>query len=117
VVGGVLLAGIAVQAAVVESFLVPLHAGRWAVPVAVPAAVVGNVLLAKGMAWLTGRRLAAVVPPVLWLVVVLALAAPRPEGDLVVPGTLAGLAFLFLGATAGGLAAASVIMPRRRWWR
>ena len=117
VVAGVLLAAVSVQAAVVECFFVPLHAGRWPVPVSVLAAVVGNVLLARGMARLTGRRLAALLPPVLWLVVVLVLAAPRPEGDVVVPGNLTGLAFLFLGATAGALGAAWTITPGRRWSR
>jgi hypothetical protein len=114
VLAGVVLAGFAVQAAVVECFLVPLHAGRWAVPVSVPAAMLGNVLLARAIARFTARRATALLPPVLWLVVVLVLAAPRPEGDLVVPGSLTGLAFLFLGATAGALGAASTIAPGRR---
>jgi hypothetical protein len=105
---------LAVQAAVVECFLVPLHIGRWPLPVSVLAAVVGNVLLARLMARLTGRRTTAALPPVLWLVVVLVLAAPRSEGDLVLPGTLTGLAFLFLGATAGAFGAAAAIMPSRR---
>ena len=114
VVGGVVFAGFAAQAAVVECFLVPLHAGRWPVPVAVPAAMLGNVLLARAMAWITGRRATALLPPVLWLVVVLVLAAPRPERDVVVPGTLTGQAFLFLGAIAGAFGAASTIAPGRR---
>jgi len=115
VLAGVAVAGVAVQAAVVECFLVPLHVGRWPVPVSVPAAVVGNILLARLIARLTGRRTTAVLPPVLWLVVVLVLAAPRAEGDLVVPGNLTGLAFLFFGATAGALGAASAVMPGGRW--
>jgi hypothetical protein len=115
VLAGVAVAGVAVQAAVVECFLVPLHVGRWPVPVSVPAAVVGNVLLARLMARLTGRRNTAVLPPVLWLGVVLVLAAPRAEGDLVVPGSPTGLAFLFFGAIAGALGAASALMPGGRW--
>jgi len=115
VLAGVAVAGVAVQAAVVECFLVPLHVGRWPVPVSVPAAVVGNILLARLIARLTGRRTTAVLPPALWLVVVLVLAAPRAEGDLVVPGNLTGLAFLFFGATAGALGAASAVMPGGRW--
>jgi len=113
VVAGLLLAGIAVEAAVVECFLVPLHVGRWPLPVSVLAAVVGNVWLPRSIARLTGARRTALLPPVLWLVVVLVLAAPRPEGDLVVPGNLTGLAFLFLGAIAGAVGAASTIMAGR----
>jgi hypothetical protein len=114
VLAAVVLVAAAVQAAVVESFLVPLHAGRWPVPVAVLAAVAGNVVLARSIVRLTGYRRLAALPPVLWLAVVVVLAAPRPEGDLVVPGTLTGLAFLFGGATAGAFGAATAIMPGRR---
>jgi hypothetical protein len=111
---GVAVAGVATQAAVVECFLVPLHVGRWPLPISVLAAVLGNVLFARVIAQLTGRPVTAALPPALWLVVVLVLAAPRAEGDLVVPGNLTGLAFLFLGATAGAFGAASAIMPGRR---
>jgi hypothetical protein len=110
---GVVLALAAVGAAVVECFYIPLHVGRWPMPVSVLAAVVGNVVLARAIAVLTGNRHLSLVPPALWLIVVLVLAAPRPEGDLIVPGDLTGLAFLFLGSLAGAFGAASVIMPRR----
>jgi hypothetical protein len=113
VLAGVVLAAASVQAAAVECFLVPLHIGRWPLPVSVLAAVVGNVVFARGIARLTGSRRTALLPPVLWLAVVLVMAAPRAEGDLIVPGTLTGLAFLFGGATAGAFGAASAIMPGR----
>lgn len=113
VVLGLLVAVAAVGLAIVECFLVPLRIGTVPVPVSVPLAVVGNVVLARLAGRLTGRAAAAVAPPVLWLAVVLVLAAPRAEGDLVVPGTLTGLVFLFAGAVSGAYGAASTITRRR----
>jgi hypothetical protein len=112
--GGVAVALVAVEAAVVECFLVPLRLGTLPVPLAAAAAVAGNILLARLMVAVTGRRPTALLPPVLWLVVVLVFAAPRAEGDLVVPGTWPGLVFLFLGAIAGAFGAATSITPRQR---
>jgi hypothetical protein len=114
VTGAVLVVLATLEAATVECFFVPLRTGRWPLPVSAVAAVVGNVLLARLIVAVTGWRPAALLPPVLWLVVVLAFAAPRAEGDLIVPGTWPGLAFLFLGTIAGAYGAASSIAPRRR---
>jgi hypothetical protein len=108
----VLVALVAVEAAVLECFLVPLRIGRVPVPLAAAAAVAGNILLARLIVAATGRRATALLPPVLWLVVVLIFAAPRAEGDLIVPGTWPGLVFLFLGAIAGAFGAAASISPR-----
>ncbi len=114
VVAGLLVALATVQVAVVGCFLVPLRIGTVPLPVCVPLAVVANVLLARLAARVTGWPAAAAVPPVLWLAVVLLLAAPRAEGDLVVPGTLTGLVFLFAGTLAGAYGAATTITRRRR---
>ena len=113
VVGGVLVLVAAVALAVLECFLVPLRVGTVPLPVCVPLAMAGNVLLARLAGRLTGRPLLGVLPPVLWLAVVLALSAPRPEGDVVVPGTLTGLVFLFGGCVAGAYGAASTATRRR----
>jgi len=113
-VAGVVVVALAVEVAVVECFMVPLRAGRWPLPVCVLAAVVGNVVLARLAVRLTGLRWLGVLPPLIWLAVVLVLAAPRPEGDLVVPGSWVGLAFLFGGAVAGAYGAASAALPPRR---
>jgi hypothetical protein len=110
---GVLVALAAVELAVVEAFLVPLRVGTVPLPVSVPLALVGNVVLARLAARLTGVPAAAIVPPVLWLAVVLALSAPRAEGDVVVPGTLTGLVFLFGGCVAGAYGAATEVTRRR----
>jgi hypothetical protein len=110
---GVLVCVAALGLALVECFLVPLRAGTVPLPVSVPLAIAGNVVLARLAGELTGRPLLGALPPVLWLVVVLVLAVPRAEGDLVVPGTLTGLVFLFGGAVAGAYGAASTAIRRR----
>jgi hypothetical protein len=111
--GGVLVCLAAVEAAVAECFYVPLRVGRWPLPLAVAGAVAGNVVLPRLVVAATGRRGTALLPPVVWLIVALLFAASRPEGDLVVPGTASGLAFLFLGAIAGAFGAVSASPPRR----
>jgi hypothetical protein len=113
IAAGVLVAVAAVALAVLECFLVPLRIGTVPLPLSVPLAMAGNVVLARLAGGLTGRPLAGVLPPVLWLAVVLLLAAPRAEGDLIVPGTLTGLVFLFAGTVAGAYGAASTITRRR----
>ena len=109
---GVLVLVGAAALAVLESFLVPLRLGTVPLPVCVPLAVVGNVVLARLAGGLTGRPVLGVLPPVVWLAVVLALSVPRAEGDLVVPGTLTGLVFLFGGTVAGAYGAASTVTRR-----
>jgi hypothetical protein len=111
--GGAVVALVALEAAVIECFLVPLRLGPVPVPLSAAAAVAGNILLARLIVAVTGRRPTALLPPVLWLVAVLVFAAPRAEGDLIVPGSWPGLLFLFLGAIAGAFGAATSITPRR----
>ncbi|HEU4348298.1 MAG TPA: hypothetical protein VFR35_10970 [Actinoplanes sp.] len=110
--GGLVLVA-AVALAVLECFLVPLRIGTVPVPVCVPLAMVGNVVLARLAGRLAGVPLLGVLPPVLWLAVVLTLAAPRAEGDVIVPGTLTGLVFLFAGSVAGAYGAASTMIRRK----
>jgi hypothetical protein len=114
IAGGTLVTMFALEAAVLECFLVPLRVAGWVMPISVLAAIVGNVLLARLMAGVVGRRLVALLPPLVWLVTVLTFAAPRAEGDLVVPGSWVGLAFLFLGTIAGAYGAATAPVPARR---
>ncbi|MFL6129312.1 MAG: hypothetical protein ACJ73E_09630 [Mycobacteriales bacterium] len=109
---GVLVGVAAVALAVLECFLVPLRVGTLPLPLSVPMAVVGNVVAARLAGRLTGRPVLGLLPPVLWMAVVLLLAAPRAEGDLIVPGTVTGLVFLFAGAVAGAYGAASTVIRR-----
>ena len=91
---------LAVELAVWEAFLVGARPFGTAFPVAAALAVAGNVALGVAAARVTGNRVAAAVPGVLWLAVALLLGAGRAEGDRVVPDSLRGLAFLLLGTVA-----------------
>ncbi|RZU30387.1 hypothetical protein [Blastococcus saxobsidens] len=91
--------------AVVEVFWLPLRVGGVPVPVSVLAAVVGNVLLVRAALRVSGSRLVAAVPALVWLVVVVAAMGRRPEGDLVITigtggYTVVTTAFLLLGVLA-----------------
>ena len=109
---GCLVAMLAVGSALVEAFLVPLRVGTVPLPVSIPLAMVGNIGLAKLAARQTGSIAWGAVPPVLWLVVLIVLSLPRAEGDLVVPGSLTGLVFLFAGAVSGAYGVGSEITHR-----
>ena len=109
---GLLVLVAAPALALLESFLVPLRIGTVPLPVCVPLAVVGNVVLARLAGTLTGRPLVGVLPPLLWLAVVLTLSLPRAEGDLIVPGSMTGLVFLLGGVVAGAYGAASAATRR-----
>jgi hypothetical protein len=108
-VAGLLIAVAAVGLAVLECFLVPLRIGSVPFPIVVPLTMAGNIVLARLAGRRTGSVAGAAVPPVLWLAVVIVLALPRPEGDLIVQGTLTGLVFLFAGAVAGAYGVAAEI--------
>jgi len=97
------------------AFLVPLRVGTlpapaWLLPLA------GTLALG----WAAARRaglLGALAPAVVWFVLSWpVLGAARAEGDLVVPGTGAGYAYLFGGlvAWAALVTAASGAARRRR---
>ncbi len=107
----VALAVLGVLLALWGAFLVPLRlAGVEGLSVVI--AVVGNLAVGLLGAVGTGSRLGALLPGAAWLVVAMALAASRPEGDLVIPGQLStdpgvavvGTLFLFLGAIAAAAA-------------
>lgn len=113
IVGGLEVGLAALLLAALESYLVPLRVGDSQVPLAAAMAVVGNIALTLLMYRATGGRAVSAIPVALWLLVVLVLAARRPEGDLVVPGTWPGIAFLFLGAIAGAYALGRVLAAKR----
>ena len=103
--GFALVVVVTVELAVWESFLVPARLWGHALPVAAALAVPGNVVLGLTGARVLRRQAGAVIPGAIWLAIALALGSRRPEGDLIVTGTLRGLAFLL----AGTLAAAAAI--------
>ena len=100
--------------ALVEVFWLPLRAGGVLVPVSVAAAVIGNLLLVPAARRLSGSRVVAVVPAVVWLVVAIGGAMRRPEGDLLITGgdvatQVVNLAFLLLGVVAAAFGVGRVL--------
>ena len=99
--------------ALVEVFWLPLRAGAVPVPLSVLAAVAGNLLLVGLAHRLSGSRLVAVLPALVWLAVALAATVRRPEGDLVLIGTgvtgAVGLAFLLCGVVAAAFAVGRIL--------
>ena len=103
-------------------FLIALVTAFWVPTRPVSLGVVATVLLLGPYCHLLGRALrssfAAALPGVTWLVTTMLLASTRPEGDLVITGSLPGLLFLLLGtvsAIAGiGTVRAGVARADRR---
>ena len=93
------------------SFLVPFRVGSTLVPVSLVIAVVGNVLVGRAASRLAGST-GPLVTGVLWVGLTLVLSSRRAEGDVVVPGSAVGLAFLVVGALASAVAyGAAVLRP------
>jgi hypothetical protein len=100
---------VAAWLALVEVFWLPWRPGGVPLPVSVVAAVVGNLLLVDAARRLSGSRLVAVLPAVVWLVIAVAAATRRREGDLLLPGgdavtSTLNLGFLLLGVVAAAFA-------------
>ncbi len=94
----------ATEFAVLQCFFLPLRIGSVPVPLSIPAAVLGNVALPALAYRLSGSRITAALPVLVWIAVVIAASVPRPEGDVIVTGTARGVAFLVLGSIAGAYA-------------
>jgi hypothetical protein len=93
----------------VEVFWLPWRLGGVPVPVSLLAAVAGNLLLVGAARRLSGSRLVAVLPAVVWLVIAVSAAMRRPEGDLLLTGgdaltSTLNLGFLLLGVVAAAFA-------------
>jgi hypothetical protein len=100
---------VAAWLALVEVFWLPWRLAGIPVPISIVAAVVGNLLLVDAARRLSGSRLVAALPAVVWLVVAVAGAMRRPEGDLLLPGgdtvtSTLSLGFLLLGVVAAAFA-------------
>ena len=86
-----------VQFALWGAFLVPFRIGGALVPVSWMIAVAGNIAVGAAGGRLAGK-LGAAIPALVWLGLAFTLGARRPEGDLVVQGTVVGFGFLVAGA-------------------
>ena len=100
---------VAAWLALVEVFWLPWRVGGVPVPVSLLAAVVGNVLLVDAARRLSGSRLVAVLPALVWLGIAVAASTRRPEGDLLLPGgdgvtSTLNLGFLLVGVLAAAFA-------------
>ena len=116
---GIVAVVVAGWLALVEVFWLPLRIGGVLVPLSVLAAVVGNLMLIGAAQRLSGSRVVAVLPGLVWLAVAVAGLIRRPEGDLVlIGGGAAGtvnLVFLLLGVTAAAFGIGRALAgPRRR---
>ncbi len=113
VAGGLVATLLAAWAALVEVFWLPLRIGGVPVPLSIPAALAANLLLVSLTHRLTGSRVAAVLPAVAWLVVVLPASQQRSEGDLVLTGGWEGLGFLLVGVLGASVAVGRVLATPR----
>lgn len=76
------------------------------VPVAAILLTAVNFAAFRAAGWAMGAKLGSVAIAVPWLLVVIVLASPRAEGDLVVTGTGPGWVFILGGGFAASLAIA-----------
>lgn len=85
------------------AFFTLLSVGGAPVPVGLALALLtGPLCFAGGR--ITGSRYGVAAPGLLWALLVLPLISQRREGDLIVDGSLRGLAFLALGALSASVA-------------
>ena len=115
---GLAAAAVAGWLALVEVFWLPFRLGGLVVPLSVLAAVVGNVLLVRTALRVSGSRLVAALPALVWLAVVIAAMSRRPEGDLVMTSGgatgVVNLAFLMLGVLAAAFSVGQAVGTPRR---
>ena len=115
----VFVCGSSALAALLEVlFLAEFYVGKVIVPVVIIAAVVGNVVLPRLGREVLGSAKGAVLPVVLWLIVILVPTMyNRPEGDLFVLGVYgqqyAYYGLLFAGAIAGFGTVVVLSTPKR----
>jgi Family of unknown function (DUF6113) len=106
---GMVLCGLtALLAGLIEVLLTPLYLGRWLFPITLVLAVVTNVALPLIARRFIDATVAATIPVVLWLLTVLLLSLPRPEGDVLLPGgsgtqEWVSYGLVLVGGTAGAI--------------
>lgn len=109
---------LAAASAVFEVFYTPLYVGSSRFPVSLVAAVVGNVGLVYFTYLVTGRRIAAVGPALVWVAVMVVASSRTSEGDLVLTdNNWVGIGTMLAGsvalAGAGYRLMLTAALPRR----
>jgi hypothetical protein len=109
---------LAAVSAAFEVFYTPLYLGSSRFPVSLLAAVVGNVGLVYFTYLVTGRRIAAVGPALVWVAVMVVAASRTSEGDLVLTdNNWVGIGTMLAGsvalAGAGYRLMLTAALPRR----
>ena len=111
--GAVVVTYAAFGLAVVESFTVPFRIGGVLVPVAAVGAIAGNIVLPRLMLYLARHRGLALLPGLVWFVVVLIAASPTGESDLIITSGWPGMALLLSGAAT--IACVGYLIVTRTW--
>jgi hypothetical protein len=107
--GVVLICAVAALAAVLEALFVPFYIGTVIAPFALLAALVSNAVLPRMARTLVPTTLAAVLPFLTWLVVIIAFGVvARPEGDVILPGAPGEVEAVVYGLLLGGAIAGTV---------
>jgi hypothetical protein len=105
VAGFVIALMLAAVSAAYEAFLTPLYWGTTRLPVSLVAAVVCNLALVWFAYAVTGRRLAAVGPALVWVAVMVTAASRTAEGDLVLTdNNWVGIGTMLAGSVAFAVA-------------
>jgi hypothetical protein len=99
---------VAVLSAAIEVLLIPLHIGRYVLPITVVVAVIGNYLLPRFSHRMLASSWAVLLPIAAWVVAAIALGFTNTSrGSVIVPGggsdEYVGLALFFGGTLAGAI--------------
>lgn len=107
--GVVLICLVAALAAVLEALYVPFYIGTIITPIAVLGALVSNAVLPRMARTLVPTTLAAALPFIAWLVVIIGFGVvARPEGDVILPGAPGSVEAVVYGVLLGGALAGTV---------
>lgn len=107
--GVVLICAVAALAGVLEALFTPYYIGKVIAPFAVLAALASNAVLPRMARALVPTTLAAVLPFLTWLVVIIAFGVvARPEGDVILPGAPGKVEAVVYGVLLGGALAGTV---------
>ena len=107
--GVALICAVAALAAVLEALFVPFYIDSVIAPFAVLGALVSNAVLPRMARTLVPTTLAATLPFLAWLAVIVGFGViARPEGDVILPGAPGSVEAVVYGVLLGGALAGTV---------